>query len=73
MRDAKDVVPYDVVVILFVGKDSILPLKLDVFLFGRLIAYPYNVVINFDGSKPPALHLNYSNLIGIGNKRSDME
>ena len=44
MRDAKDVVPYDVVVILFVGEDSILPLKLDVFLFGRLIAYPYDVV-----------------------------
>ena len=45
--------PYDVVVILFVGEDSIPPLKLDVFLFGRLIAYPYNVVISFGGSKPP--------------------
>ena len=30
MRDAKDVVPYNVVAILFVGEDSILPLKLDV-------------------------------------------
>ena len=37
----------------FVGEDSILPLKLDVFRFGRLIAYPYNVVISFGGSKPP--------------------
>ena len=36
----------------FVGEDSILPLKLDAFLFGRLIAYPYNVVISFGGSKP---------------------
>ena len=53
MRDAKDVVPYDVVAILFVGEDSILPLKLDVFRFGRLIAYPYNVAISFGGSKPP--------------------
>ena len=44
--------PYGVVVILFVGEDSILPLKLDAFLFGRLIAYPYNVVISFGGSKP---------------------
>ena len=49
MRDAKDVVPYDVVVILFVGEDSILPLKLDVFRFGRLIAYPYK----FDGNGWP--------------------
>ena len=49
MRDAKDVVPYGVVVILFVGEDSILPLKLDVILFGRLIAYPYK----FDGNGWP--------------------
>ena len=42
--------PYGVVVILFVGEDSILPLKLDAFLFGRLIAYPYNVVISFGGN-----------------------
>ena len=34
----------------FVGEDSILPLKLDAFLFGRLIAYPYNVVISFGGN-----------------------
>ena len=33
----------------FVGEDSILPLKLDVFLFGRLIAYPYK----FDGNGWP--------------------
>ena len=34
----------------FVGEDIILPLKLDAFLFGRLIAYPYNVVISFGGN-----------------------
>ena len=32
-----------------VGEDSILPLKLDVFRFGRLIAYPYK----FDGNGWP--------------------
>ena len=43
MRDAKDVVPYDVVAILFVGEDSILPLKLDVVKHGGSKPPPYRI------------------------------
>ncbi len=42
MRTDMESAPYGVGLVFgFVGEDSILPLKLDAFRFGRLIAYPY--------------------------------